>query len=652
MADESIWTGAVPYVQDGDAVSAAITNPPIEVLAARTQALRDLVDAIEAGEQITLRNAPLAESISAGTVVFFDATELVHDKSFAQWLSLSGATELRPAAETVYTGVVIRKTADRAGDILVTGYSTLGDSELTNLFGTTTPASGTYYLSMLTPGTVELTPPAMMVRVLQVLDGGIIRVFSPSHEPISHTHRSYRLQPEDWLLAASFDPEVVPDTATHGYDLTSVDAVSQAVSAAVVPTTGEASFVWSHVGNVAFNVIDTPVLDPFPHNQTIVVAVGGSTVLTITNDTGVTYTATPTLSGVTHTLGCTGPPTTSQYFVALAYLLNQLDDVSASANGAISVTITAEVKATLTHDIVVTGTAIDGGHFVTTATEGALDPGESGVHVNGDTISLDAEGIWWVGVGGPGSAIDVTVVTADARGLALISAIQSLSPEAIAITSANGVVSVQYLEYVEVADVEGSVVVKQLANHQQHRGSVVEKIVAGRNVILNPSGGQGTVTIEFLRDGGEYIEAPLQNLNNAITSIEDPHVFTMFPNNRTSSVSCRVTLPNLSGAIYYCRIFAQFLSPGANQVLPTLELVRIPTPDTAGVTPTGIETTTWPNIPAGAISGNVYYVESADQFSLEDYSQGIVAYTMTVASPVPELRMISTGIRLYIPAIA
>ena len=86
MADESVWTGAIPYVQDGDAVSAAITNPPLEVLAARTQALRDLVNAIEAGEQITLRNAPLAASISAGTVVFFDSAELVHDKYSARRL--------------------------------------------------------------------------------------------------------------------------------------------------------------------------------------------------------------------------------------------------------------------------------------------------------------------------------------------------------------------------------------------------------------------------------------------------------------------------------------------------------------------------------------------------------------------------------------
>ena len=466
--------------------------------------------------------------------------------------------------------------------------------------------------------------------------------------PISHTHRSYVLQSSDWLPAASFDPTVVPDTATHGYDLTASDAVSQAVSEALVPTTGEASFVWSYGGHFASNVLSTPIT-PAADSITLIISVGGSTVLTITNDTSVAYTATPTLSGSTHALGCDSTPTDTQYFAALAYLLNQLADVSASANGAISVTITADVKAVSTYDIVVTGTSISGVNLVTTAITGILGSADGGLHVSGELISLNSDGIWWVGAGGPGASIDVTVVTADARGLSLISAIQSLSPEAIAITSANGVVSVQYIEYPEVPDVEGSVVVKQLANHQQRRGSVVEKVVAGRNVSISPTGGQGTVTVEFLRDNDEHIEATLQNLNNAITSVEDPHVFTMLPSNRTSSVSCRVTLPNLSGAIYYCRIFAQFLSPGANQVLPTLELVRIPTPSTAGVTPTGISTTTWPNIPAGAISGNIYYVESDDQFSLEGYSHGVVAYTMTVASPVPELRMINTGIRLYIP---
>ena len=119
----------------------------------------------------------------------------------------------------------------------------------------------------------------------------------------------------------------------------------------------------------AVNVLSTPIL-PAAHSITLIIALDGSTVLTITNDTGVAYTATPTLAGATHTLGCAGPPTTTQYFAALAYLINQLADVSAAADGATSVTITAATKATLTYELAVTGTSIPGEHLVSTANDG------------------------------------------------------------------------------------------------------------------------------------------------------------------------------------------------------------------------------------------------------------------------------------------
>ena len=122
-------------------------------------------------------------------------------------------------------------------------------------------------------------------------------------------------------------------------------------------------------GSAATNVINTPSTTD-THNQTIIVAVGGSTVLTITTDNGVAYTATPTLSGAAHTLGIAGSLTDTQVYAALAYLINQLDNVSAAADGDTSVTITADAPAVSTYDIVVTGTFIGGGHSATTATAG------------------------------------------------------------------------------------------------------------------------------------------------------------------------------------------------------------------------------------------------------------------------------------------
>lgn len=122
-------------------------------------------------------------------------------------------------------------------------------------------------------------------------------------------------------------------------------------------------------GTRAKNVIANPST-PDEHNQTIIVAVGGSTVLTITTDDGTPYTATPTLLGTTHTLGISGSLSAADIYAALAHLINQLDDVSAVADGGTSVTITADLAETSSFDIAVTGTYIAGGHASSTATAG------------------------------------------------------------------------------------------------------------------------------------------------------------------------------------------------------------------------------------------------------------------------------------------
>ena len=156
-------------------------------------------------------------------------------------------------------------------------------------------------------------------------------------------------------------------------------------------------------GNVASAIIHTPVGLGTTNTLTTYIAVGGATVLAITNDTGVAYTATPTLSGNIHTFGLGGGPTVTEYFAALAFLINQLDNVSASANGAVSVTITADDPATSTYDIVVDGTTVDGGHFLITAEAGeTVDdfvlrdlhfprwPGPNSVTENRDADNVDS----------------------------------------------------------------------------------------------------------------------------------------------------------------------------------------------------------------------------------------------------------------------
>jgi len=540
MADESIWSAAVPYIQDGEAVRESVANRPARVIADRTDSLKAIVDAIEAGQQLQLRDAPLSEGVSVGQVVYFDASTLTHGKALAKWQSLQdGQTEATPAPEAIYSGIVTSKTSTYVGDILVNGFAGLDATALTNLFGTSNPDPGIYYLSMLSDGTVTSDPPAMRVRVLQYLDGGVIQVYPPQHEPITHTHRDYRLDHTDWLVAASFSE--APSGAVFGYDLSSPDAQAQNVSEALLPTVGEASFRWLYAD----------------------------------------------------------------------------DDTSSSQQ--------------------------------------PCDLG--GLHVDERFVQKDENGIWWFDNAQPECDIAMDVVSADVKGLSLVTAIANGSPESLEITSFNGVVTISVKEFGTDDDVDYShEVVKGISNWNLQKGPVVSSFRLGRGLVgSSPQGSLddgsliGNLTVELQTFHNMLIEAAIQNLNNAATSVEDPHVITLFPNGRTSSVSCRITLPDLGDVAYKAKIFAQFLSPGSAQAAPDISnVVQSPEPAAAGVTPVSIGASTFPAFPATINAGDFYYVESVVELDLEAYSRGVVSYTLEADNPSPALRMINTGIRLYL----
>jgi hypothetical protein len=123
-------------------------------------------------------------------------------------------------------------------------------------------------------------------------------------------------------------------------------------------------------GTKAKNVIANPS-SPTGHTKALTITIGGVLKLTVSFDTGVAYDATPTLVGTTHTLGVDSTPTTTQIYASLAHLLNQLDNASAVADGATSVTITADLAEDTIYNIVVAGNYITDGHATATATAGA-----------------------------------------------------------------------------------------------------------------------------------------------------------------------------------------------------------------------------------------------------------------------------------------
>jgi hypothetical protein len=236
------WTIPVPVVKNGDPVNAYSVNKGNVTLGERTAILKALLDAIEAGQNIVLRNVPVDATTLPGHVVYYNDTTKLHDKALALWtpLGVVGYTAV-PADSAVYSGIIVSKASDYLADVLLEGVAVLDNTALTRLFDSVTPTAGVYFLSNSVAGTVTATKPAMSVRTLEYMDAGAIRVFAPSHEPITHTHLNYTLLDADWLAAGAFaDP---PPSATFGYDFTSVNAIDSNLAEALLVGAGGASFI-------------------------------------------------------------------------------------------------------------------------------------------------------------------------------------------------------------------------------------------------------------------------------------------------------------------------------------------------------------------------------------------------------------------------
>lgn len=255
--EPSVWTRSVPFVRDGQAVNQLVTNAPTQVLADRTTALKAILDSIVAGEQLIVRDAPLGDGVEEGHVVYLNPATLRYELALARYQDLqSSSGRLTPADSAVFAGVVMTKSTAYAGDILFNGLGQLSAAAVNRLFNGATPAPKVYYLSSLYAGSVELTPPAMMVRACQYIDSDVVRVFAPTFEPETHSHRGYRLYVGDWRAVGTFDPDLVPAGAVYGYYMDSPQALAEMLRESLLPAMGEPEYVWDYDSETGSS--DTP----------------------------------------------------------------------------------------------------------------------------------------------------------------------------------------------------------------------------------------------------------------------------------------------------------------------------------------------------------------------------------------------------------
>jgi hypothetical protein len=160
----SNFASRVNHVQPNSAVSSSNTSQPTRELEQRTNYLREVIEAIEAGRLLVLRDQSLAPDVAEGDAVYWDD----ENKQFARAIAsvsndpLNGSFITNITSECV--GLCMVKDNPIGGTIALMGMLKISPSVLANLIDGPI-RSGRLYLSGASPGKLVNQRPAVSVPV-------------------------------------------------------------------------------------------------------------------------------------------------------------------------------------------------------------------------------------------------------------------------------------------------------------------------------------------------------------------------------------------------------------------------------------------------------------------------------------------------------
>lgn len=168
MTDRRNFSSRVPHVQPGSAVSAGNTSAATRSLELRTNYLREIVDAIEAGSLLVRRDQPVDPAVQEGNAVYWNATTKQYERALAGVENDPDSGVFVPLASTDCLGICMVKTNPVTGTIAAVGMVKLPQAALESMIdGDVTP--GRYYLSSANPGKLVLQRPPVTVAIAFVL---------------------------------------------------------------------------------------------------------------------------------------------------------------------------------------------------------------------------------------------------------------------------------------------------------------------------------------------------------------------------------------------------------------------------------------------------------------------------------------------------
>lgn len=162
------FSSRVSHVQPNSPVSAGNTSRATRELEQRSNYLKEIIDAIEAGRLLVRRDQLLSPEVVEGDAVFWDATEKRFDRALAAVENDPETSVFVPTASADCLGICMLKDNVTSGIIATVGMVKLSQAVLESMIdGDVEP--GRYYLSAANPGKLVKQRPPVTVAVAYVL---------------------------------------------------------------------------------------------------------------------------------------------------------------------------------------------------------------------------------------------------------------------------------------------------------------------------------------------------------------------------------------------------------------------------------------------------------------------------------------------------
>src|SRR6188472_3660633 len=111
----------VRQIRAGEPVTAGVASRPDVALTQRTDALRDRINAIDAGKTLIDTGAALDTGVLEGQPVYWNATTLRYEQALAAVEHDEASGTLVQQASSDCLGMVLRKTSAAVGDVMLGG---------------------------------------------------------------------------------------------------------------------------------------------------------------------------------------------------------------------------------------------------------------------------------------------------------------------------------------------------------------------------------------------------------------------------------------------------------------------------------------------------------------------------------------------------